>query len=90
MLSYTFVIGFLAIGTAIVTYVLAQFGDSNLWTSCPLMWLNPAMLIGFAFNPDSPQHSTMYMVFGLLMYVVLTVIMLWGMIVGFRRTIIEH
>lgn len=90
MMSYTFVIGVLVIGTFLITLMLSgPLNDSNLMYTCPLMWLNPGMLMWLAFNPDSTANGTLFLIYGLLLYVVMTMGMLWWMIGGFRRVVVE-
>ena len=90
MMSYTFVIGFLIIGTFLITGMLSQgLNDGNLWNTCPLMWINPCMLMFFAFAPDNTPNATLFAVYGMLSYLMLTLMMLWRMIVGFRQVVVE-
>ena len=84
--AYTFVVGGLIIGTTLVTFILASlFTNEHVFEYCPLMWINPVMLMGQALNPTSFRNGTLYLIFGLLTYVVLSLLMLWRMIYGFRR-----
>lgn len=88
--AYTFVVGGLIIGTTLVTFVLvALFGDGRMLEYCPLMWVNPVMLMAQALNPNSFPNGSLYLTFGLLSYVVLSLLMLWRMIYGFRRFAME-
>jgi len=84
MLSYTFVIGFLLIGTALL-WVMFQwrFSDSNSAVKFPPLWINPAFMIGYAISPDNTANSTLFVIYGMLCYVVGTLVMLWRMILGF-------
>ena len=87
IMSYTFVIGGLVIGTALVTYVISLLFMDTGWLTTnkfPLLWVNPILLIQVSVAPDS-QADTPYLIYGLLCYAVLTVLMLWRMIAGFRR-----
>ncbi len=84
MLSYTFVIGFLVIGTFLIYLALqSRFSDSNFLVKCPLMWINPGYLLGYAANPDSSSNSNLFVIYGLLCYTVGTVVILWRMMLGF-------
>jgi hypothetical protein len=84
MLSYTFVIGFLLIGTTLIYVALqSRFSDSSFLVKCPLMWINPVYLIFYAFAPDNSSNSTLFVIYGLLCYIVGTLVMLWRMILGF-------
>lgn len=86
MLSYTFVIGFLLIGTAIVGAALqTRFSESSFIVKFPLMWLNPGYLLFYAAAPDTSANSNLFVIYGLLCYVVGILLMLWRMILGFRR-----
>src|SRR5207244_484503 len=86
MLSYTFVMGGLLLATAMITGALATlFTDPQFFERCPLMWINPAFMMGLAANPDSFPNARLFLIYGLLCYVVLSLLMLWRMIVGFRR-----
>lgn len=88
MASYTFVIGGLCIATALVTGALATlFSDYRFFDKCPLMWLNPVQIIVETVTLNQPDNSNapVYLVFGLTGYTLLTLLMLWRMIAGFRR-----
>ena len=88
--AYTVVVGGLIIGTTLVTFILAGlFTNDHLLENCPLMWINPVMLMGQALNPNSFQNGKLYLIFGLLSYVVFSLLMLWRMIYGFRRFAME-
>jgi ABC-2 type transport system permease protein len=88
--AYTFVVGGLIIGTTLVTFILATlFTNEHVFEYCPLMWINPVMLMGQALNPNSFPNGKLYLIFGLLSYVVLSLLMLWRMIYGFRRFAME-
>ena len=85
MASYTFVIAGLIMGTLLITTILSSLiGTYEFLTKCPLMWLNPIQLIKEAISPDTHLESG-YLMCGLVGYVLLTVLMLWRMIAGFRR-----
>lgn len=84
MLSYTFVIGFLLIGTTLVYVALqSRFSDSGFLVKCPLMWINPVYLLYYASSPDNSANSTLFVIYGLLCYVVGTLALLWRMVLGF-------
>ncbi len=84
MLSYTFVIGFLVIGTGLIFYVLSsRFSDSSFLVKCPVLWINPVYLITFAAMPDNSSNSTLFVIYGLLCYCVATLALLWRMVLGF-------
>jgi ABC-type transport system involved in multi-copper enzyme maturation permease subunit len=90
MMSYTFVIGFLLIGTTLITLMLSlALSDNNLMYSCPLVWLNPILMMTFAVSPDTTPNATQFLIYGLLSYILLTMLMLWRMIVGFRHVVVE-
>ncbi len=86
--SYTFVIGGLTIFTALVTLILSYVvSDNDFFYRCPLIWLNPIQLFLEASSHTAlgyPQTG-LYLIFGLTGYAVLTALMLWRMIAGFRR-----
>ena len=85
MLSYTFVVGGLCIATFLVTAALSSLvSDYRFFEKCPLMWVNPAAMMSNALSSDN-INDTLFMVYGLLCYVILTLILLWRMINGFRR-----
>ena len=87
MLSYTLVIGFLFIGTGLVYIALqTRFTDSTFLVKCPLMWVNPGYLIGFAFVPDTNSNSNLFVLYGLLCYVAGTAALLWRMTLGFYQS----
>jgi ABC-type transport system involved in multi-copper enzyme maturation permease subunit len=77
--AYTFVVGGLIIGTTLITVILA-----TLFTN-EHVWINPVMLMVQTLNPNSVPNGSLYLIFGLLSYVVLSMLMLWRMIYGFRR-----
>lgn len=88
--AYTFVVGGLIIGTTLVTFILESlFTNEHTIEDCPLMWINPVMLMGQALTPYSFPNGKLYLTFGLLSYVVLSLLMLWKMIYGFRRFAME-
>jgi len=85
MLAYTFLIGFLCIGTTLMGYVLMLLSqDSALLDHFPLMWVNPIMVLIYALNTGTSGYQN-FLIYGLLLYVVATLLMLWRMITGFRR-----
>ena len=89
--AYTFVVGGLIIGTTLVTFILMSlFTNEHIFDYCPLMWINPVLLMVQALNPNSFPNGKLYLIFGLLSYVVLSLLMLWRMIYGFRRFAMEH
>ena len=84
MLSYTFVIGFLLIGTTLIYAALqSRFSDSSFLVKCPLMWINPVYLLYYAAAPDNSANSTPFVIYGLLCYIVGTLVLLWRMVLGF-------
>jgi len=84
MLSYTFVVGFLTIGTTLIYLALqSRFSDSTFMIKCPLMWVNPVYLLFYAAAPDNSANSSLFVVYGLLCYAVGTLVLLWRMILGF-------
>ncbi|HLJ53968.1 MAG TPA: hypothetical protein VKT77_02960 [Chthonomonadaceae bacterium] len=84
MLSYTFAIGFLLIGTFLVFIALQfRFTDSTFLVKCPILWVNPAYLMAYGTSPDRAENSTLFVVYGLLVYAVGTLALLWRMILGF-------
>lgn len=88
--AYTFVIGGLVISTGLITFILVSlFSNERILEYCPLMWINPVMLMIQAINPTGILNGKLYLAFGLLSYVVFTLLMLWRMIYGFRRFAME-
>jgi ABC-type Na+ efflux pump permease subunit len=88
MASYTLVIGGLTISTVLVTQMIGSLVEDNrFFEKCPLMWINPVQMMVWAVSLHSPNTSSdpLYLCYGLLCYAGLTVLMLWRMIVGFRR-----
>ena len=86
MLSYTFNIMGLLIITAIVTLMLAtRFTDSSFYLHCPLMWINPAFLMIEALTNADGSNGHLFVVYGLICYVMMILLMLWRMALGFRR-----
>ena len=85
MAAYTFVVAGLLLGTLLVSSVLSSLiGDYNFLFKCPLMWFNPGLMFKEVVTPESHLDSV-FLVYGLVGYVLLTVLMLWRMIAGFRR-----
>jgi ABC-2 type transport system permease protein len=88
--AYTVVVGGLIIGTFLITVILAGLlTNDRMFESSPLMWINPVMLMIETMVPNSFQNGKLYLTFGLLSYVVLSLLMLWRMIYGFRRFAME-
>ena len=86
MLSYTFVIGFLLIGTFLIFWMFQiRFSDSSFLVKFPLMWINPVYLLYYGAVPDNSANTTLFVVYGLLCYCVGTLVMLWRMVLGFYR-----
>jgi ABC-2 type transport system permease protein len=84
MLSYTFVIGFLVIGTSLMFMMFqSRFSDTNILVKFPPLWINPGYLIGYAIAPDNSSNSTLFVIYGLLCYAVGTLTLLWRMVSGF-------
>ncbi len=88
MASYTFVVGFLCIGTAMVSSGITMITqDYSTPDKIPLMWINPVILIYHVLSSNS-SHDTQhlkYFTFGMTIYAVLTVFMIAFMIIKFRR-----
>jgi ABC-type transport system involved in multi-copper enzyme maturation permease subunit len=83
--SYTFVI----FGLIIITFIIAGFlssltNDSTFLTHCPLMWFNPVLIIFEAANPQE-HRDTVFLIYGMIGYLLLSALMIWRMISGFRR-----
>ncbi|HLK56830.1 MAG TPA: hypothetical protein VKU00_09710 [Chthonomonadaceae bacterium] len=86
MASYTLVVGIMTIATALFMLMLQQiFTDSDFWIKCPLMWVNPVSLMVVATNPTSAVSGVLFLLYGLIVYAVVTLAMLWRMVYGFRR-----
>ena len=86
--AYTFVVGFLMVGTYIITGAASQFSperSSGFWEWFPLLWINPIYLMGQAMEPAKP-YGFLYMTLGLFAYVILTVSMLGIMWLKFHRS----
>ena len=84
MLSYTFVIGGLFLGTFLITMaVQSRFQDSNFLVTCPLFWVNPGFMCYYALAPDNSNNSTMFLIYGLICYAVATLVLIWRMVLGF-------
>jgi ABC-type Na+ efflux pump permease subunit len=89
MATYTFVGGGLVIGTALLTSALTSLtGSYSFFEKCPLMWINPIQMMSEAMSPNRPD-DTLFLLYGLFCYILATLLMLWRMIVGFRRTAYE-
>jgi ABC-type transport system involved in multi-copper enzyme maturation permease subunit len=83
--SYTFVVGGLVLGTTMVAALLSMLtNDGNFFSRCPLMWFNPIQMMSEAIAPG--QHlDTIFLIYGLIGYGVVSALMIWRMIAGFRR-----
>jgi ABC-type transport system involved in multi-copper enzyme maturation permease subunit len=83
--SYTFVVFGLIVITAFVAAILSNLtNDPNVFNHCPLMWFNPVLIIYEVTTPQ--QHlDTVFLIYGLIGYVLLSALMIWRMISGFRR-----
>lgn len=86
MLSYSFVIGGLIIITFLITAMMTYISE-DIFNKCPLMWINPVMMIYHAIDPVDPTNTnaTLFLIYGLIVYVMVTLLLLWRMTVGFRR-----
>jgi ABC-2 type transport system permease protein len=85
MSSYSIVVGGLLILTSIVTLMLSSLINSDEPNKNPIMWVNPAMMAWEAMNPRDSAYNVAFLIFGLIVYLALTAMMLWHMAVGFRR-----
>ena len=88
MASYTFAVGFLCIGTVMITSgIMLLTRDEHMIESFPLMWLNPIYLIAKALYSGSSYNEFHLFNFlsGIVMYIIMTIFMLVFMIVKFRR-----
>ncbi len=85
MCSYSFVVGGLIIITSLITAMLSFFAADDMFTKSPLMWLNPVMMTYEAMNPHDNANTVFFLAFGLLSYLILTALLVWRMVVGFRR-----
>src|SRR5436853_7899869 len=47
------------------------------------MWINPVYLLYYASSPDNSANSTLFVIYGLLCYIVGTLVLLWRMVLGF-------
>jgi ABC-type transport system involved in multi-copper enzyme maturation permease subunit len=84
--SYTFVVFGLILVTAMVGLLLSMLtSDVGFFSRCPLMWFNPVQLVQWVTSPQ--QHlDTVYLIYGLIGYGLLSALMIWRMITGFRRS----
>lgn len=85
MCSYTFVVGGLIITTSLVSVLLSMIVTELPVEKSPFIWINPIVMMYRAINPRETANSIQLLMFGLVIYVVLTAIVLWRMIDGFRR-----
>ncbi len=88
MAAYTFVIGFLCIGTAMITSGISMLtSDNNMFESFPLIWMNPFYLIAKALYSGISDYEfhAFHFFTGIMMYVAMTIFMLFFMIFKFRR-----
>lgn len=97
MSAYTIVIGGLVVATTFITSVLSIVAGGDFYQKSPLMWINPVMIITELLNSyvysngaagggsvaDSLQGT--YLTYGLVVYLLVTVFMIWRMIAGFRK-----
>lgn len=93
MASYTCLIGFLGIGTIVLSAMLGEILHNSRWDDqLPLLWINPIWLCRFVFELHANRTTyspSLSLSFGLLCYIALTLLMLWLMIAGFRRRAYE-
>ena len=83
--AYVVVIGGLLIGTGMVTAACSMFmRDQSNMNWFPPLWVNPAMMMYQAMEPEAP-NGFLYLFFGLLIYALLTVLMLLVMHRNFHR-----
>ena len=85
MSSYSIVVGGLLILTSIVTVMLSSLISSDEPNKNPIMWINPALMAWEAINPRDSAYNVAFLIFGLTVYAAVTGLMLWHMVVGFRR-----
>lgn len=84
MMSYTVVVGGLTIGTTMLTIAFSMLvQDHNFPEHFIGMWINPVYMMWQALEPS--KDGPLYLICGLLIYLLLTALMLWRMIAGFRR-----
>lgn len=85
--SYTVLFGGLVMVTYFITFILTTIvSDPNFFYKCPIVWLNPIQLFfeTTVTNSAFPQ-APIFVMFGLFGYVLLTALLLWRMIAGFRQ-----
>ena len=85
MSAYSFVIGGLVVGTFLITSMLDMVLSEDMYTKCPLMWVNPVMMMYESMSPKENSNTILFLIYGLVVYLVLTMLILWRMTVGFRR-----
>jgi hypothetical protein len=88
MAAYTVVIGGLVVTTGIVAGLAAMILGSVIddpFSKFPFMWVNPIMMVSEAMDPKGAPNTMLFLVYGLIVYLVLTLLIIWRMSVGFRR-----
>lgn len=84
--SFVVVIGFLMLGTFLITGACSLFvHDYQVMERFPLLWINPIYMMGQAMQPMAPD-GFVYMIVGILAYLAASVLMLWIMIRNFHRS----
>lgn len=89
--SYTVLIGGLILVDYFITTILTTIvSDPSFFYRCPIIWLNPIQLLYEATTPNSSMpQSPFFIMFGLFGYILLTLLLLWRMISGFRQYSIQ-
>jgi ABC-type transport system involved in multi-copper enzyme maturation permease subunit len=85
MSAYSVVIGGLVVGTSLVAFMLELLLSEDVSSKCPLMWVNPVMMMFEAMTPKDTPNTILFLVYGLIVYLILTMLIIWRMTVGFRR-----
>jgi ABC-2 type transport system permease protein len=84
--SYVVVIGFLMLGTFLITGACSLFiRDYQVMERFPLLWINPIYMMGQAMQPMAPD-GFLYMVVGVVAYLIASLLMLWIMVRNFHRS----
>jgi ABC-type transport system involved in multi-copper enzyme maturation permease subunit len=86
MAAYTFVVGFLCMGTFMAEFIIDQFvsGAGDFWGKSPLLWFNPIRMTMAMLNLDSPD-SGFALACGVLGYLAATLFLMLYMVTRFRH-----
>lgn len=84
--SYAFIVGFLCVGTTLITGTLEMLSSNHsdrLFEDCPLMWLNPLMIVSSLTSTQGANYTQALV--GAFVYALLAALMLRLTFSRFKR-----